>query len=441
MNIRIGLSASDLRTLDHYKLSISGTTLLLVGMVGDDPMERTPGNASFDLQPGHTISVTAKDNQLLISGLPDLEGRTARRLRIEPKSAPGLVCLPDLKREGVQDRPCYRGVLEVHARGNLVRAVLVSDLDSYVRGVLASEIPGTYHLEAIKAQAVAARTYGLRPRISHDLDHCNVCDSYLCCQYFSGTTGRIATNHTRAIEDTRAQILTWGGRPALALFSSCAGGHTEDYENCFSDPATGKFPPNPIAYLKGVAEGKLPTAFPSEQAMRQLWSLSKPATADAWSPHFRWKVTLSDRALEGHMHHVVDQLRTSAEYAPFIVAPPSEQFGHVEKFEILNRGVSGCAIALAIHTSRGKWVLTKELVIRNAFKNPDIKLARLKSARVFFEHRLGKLGLLSEVSIFGFGWGHGVGLQQTGAEGFARAGKTYREILSHYFPGTVIERT
>ena len=55
-------------------------------------------------------------------------------------------------------------------------------------GVLQSEIPATYHIEAIKAQAIVARTYALNSRIDHAPDHCNVCDSFLCCQYFSGTS-------------------------------------------------------------------------------------------------------------------------------------------------------------------------------------------------------------------------------------------------------------
>jgi len=436
MDIRVGLTASDLRTLNHRRLSISGTGPLLVTIEG----ETSVGRCTFELASGQAISVIARDSELLISGLPNAGGKTAKRLQVEAKSQSVLVCLPGLKREGLSGSPCYRGRLELFGRGQMVRVALVTDLDAYVCGVLASEIPASYKLEAIKAQAVAARTYGLRPRISHDADQVNVCDSYLCCQFFSGTAAGMAANHERAIAETRGQILTYGGRPALALFSSCAGGHTESYENCFSDPFTGRFPPEPIAYLKGVPEGKLPSAFPSEQGMRQLWNSAKPETADAWSPHFRWKVTLPDRALEGHMHHVVDELSKNPEFAPFIVAPRSAQFGHLEKFEILKRGVSGCAISLAIHTSRGKWVITKELAIRSAFKNPDVKLSRLKSARMFFEHRYDKLGLLTELTIFGLGWGHGVGLQQTGAEGFARAGKTYREILSHYFPDTAVEK-
>lgn len=443
MNLRVGLTGNNLRNLDHRLVRVKGTDALAVILV-DAAFDRTASAGSErpagELPAGRLLEVKAVDGMLVASGLPALAGRGALKIKLVPRSKEAMICLPELRRAGTGANPCYRGTLELAPVAGAVRVVLVSELDAYVRAVLGAEIPGSYRLEAIKAQAVAARSYGIRPRISHDRDGFNVCDSYLCCQYFAGTAGDIAPSHARAIEETAGEVLTYADRPALALFSSCAGGHTENYNNCFSDPQTGAFPPEPIPYLTGVPEGSLPAGFPSEKGLLALWNLSHPATADAWSPHFRWKVTLTERALEGHMHHVVDLLLADPQFAPFIEPPPSRRFGHIERFEVTRRGVSGCAIAMAIHTSHGRWVTKKELVIRSIFKNPDLGLDRLKSARVVFQHRRNKSGLLSELIIFGLGWGHGVGLQQTGAEGMAAAGKNYRQILNHYFPGTMIER-
>jgi stage II sporulation protein D len=443
MNLRVGLTGSDLKSLDHRVLRVRGTHGLSV-ILADGAVEGTASGRTekpvAQLPAGGLLEVKAVDGLLVASGLPALAGRRAARIKLTPGSGQALICLPGLNRSGTGANPCYRGTLELAPAAGAVRAVLITGLDAYVRAVLASEIPGSYRLEAIKAQAVAARSYGIRPRVSHDRDGFNVCDSYLCCQHFAGTTGDIAPNYAKAIEQTAGEVLTYADRPALALFSSCAGGHTENYENCFSDPQTGAFPPDPIPYLKGVPEGSLPAGFPSERALLALWNSSHPATADAWSPHFRWKVTISEGALEGHMHHVIDSLSADPEFAPFIEPPPSRRFGHIDRFEIVKRGVSGCAIAMVIHTSHGRWVVKKELVIRSVFKNPDVGLSRLKSARVVFEHRRKKSGLLSGLIVFGLGWGHGVGLQQTGAEGMAGAGKDYRQILAHYFPGTSIER-
>jgi len=435
MQIRVGITTNDLTGKTHTSALFSGLRPLTVE-VGNNSNDLR----RFPLRPGATLSVKALGSKLVLSGTPDGPRVVTGPIKVKPANPGSAICLPSLSRaQGTGSRaPSYRGEMEVSAVNGKLRLILISDLEDYLQGVLASEIPSSYQLEAIKAQAVAARTYALRPRISHEPENFQVCDSYLCCQYFVGITSGISHQHEKAIEETRNQVLVYQEKPILALFSSCAGGHTESYENCFSDPITGQFPAPALPYLKGVAEGKLPQEFPRETALRQLWNLEKPDTCDGWSPHFRWQVRLSDSALEGHMHHVVATMLADPEFEPFIKSPPSGQFGHIDRFEIPRRGVSGVAVEMIVQTSTGPWSIQKELVIRSAFKNPDLNLSRLKSARIFLDQRRNKLGLLSELTISGLGWGHGVGLQQTGAQGLALQGKAYREILGHYFAGATI---
>ena len=138
------------------------------------------------------------------------------------------------------------------------------------------------------------------------------------------------------------------------------------------------------------------------------------------------------------MHHVVDVLRRNREMAAFITPPASGTFGHINSFDITSRGIAGTAIELRIGTSAGVWTIRKELVIRSLFRNHEIGLTRLKSARFFLDIEKDRLGLIAKILIRGFGSGHGVGLQQTGAEGFARKGRSYRDILRHYFTNALI---
>jgi stage II sporulation protein D len=138
------------------------------------------------------------------------------------------------------------------------------------------------------------------------------------------------------------------------------------------------------------------------------------------------------------MHHVIAESLQDELLAPFIKGPDNGQFGQVKKYSISKRGRSGTAMYMQIETSRGNWTIAKELVIRSVFKNPEIKLTRLKSARLFFDHEYDHLGLLSKVTISGMGWGHGVGMQQTGAQGLAKQGKNYKQILAHYFQDCTI---
>ncbi|HMW93158.1 MAG TPA: hypothetical protein PKE54_24230, partial [Candidatus Obscuribacter sp.] len=129
------------------------------------------------------------------------------------------------------------------------------------------------------------------------------------------------------------------------------------------------------------------------------------------------------------------------ESAPYVVPPAGGgrgRFGHIKRFQVLKRGVSGVAIELAIETNLGQWRVQKELLIRKVFANPDAGIKRLNSARIFFQQKYDKLGLLAGLEVSGLGFGHGVGFQQQGAQGLALAGMNYKQILSHYFPGARI---
>jgi SpoIID/LytB domain protein len=436
MKIRIGLSANDLTTLNHSMLRLKSFGPLRV--------ETENGTAVFKsgLPADIELSVKALAGRLIIGGYAPAEANQLSAVIVKPAKSESPFSITSLMRDqaGGRKPPVYSGELKLAATGNRLTACLLVEPDSYLRGVLGSEMPASYHLEAVKAQAVTARTYGLRPRIDHSAQDFDVCDSYLCCQNFVGNVEQINARYTAAIEATHNQVLTYHDKPILALFSSCAGGHTENYENCFSDLKTRQFPSEPIPYLQGVAEGSVPYDLADQTGLKQFWHLVKPNTCDAWSPHFKWKVTISADALESHMHHVVAQMLEDKEQSSFIKPPASRKFGQIEHFKIVRRGVSGTAVALAIHTSSGVWVVEKELVIRSVFKNPEAKLGRLKSARVFFEHQSDSLGLLSSLTVFGMGWGHGVGLQQTGAQGLAQAGQLYSQILSHYFAGTSLQQ-
>ncbi|MBX9694876.1 MAG: SpoIID/LytB domain-containing protein [Cyanobacteria bacterium] len=446
MQVSVGLTTTDLSSLNHTSLTVTaGAPLHVFQFAGNrnlDEIVRSSGASSAPIltsQAGQHLEIKPADgDKLHVKTGAKASVVEASWLIIAP-TAPSSISIHSIKRSG--QHPVYRGRLAVWQSGGKLRFALICDLDEYLGGVLHSEIPASYHPEAIKAQAVAARTYGLNPRIDHRPDFTNVCDSFLCCQYFAGAISGMDSRHLSAIKKTAGEVLTFADRPALALFSSCAGGHTENYDNCFSDPKTAAFPPQPIPYLRGVPETAScpPSTVFDESALRKLYYNHTPHTVDAWSNHFRWSVTATANDLESFLHATAEKLHGDAATSPFVIPPPSGKFGHINSFRPVRRGVAGTIIELEVVTSHGTWKFLKELVIRDLFKMPSIKLARLKSARMFFETENEK-GLIKQLHIRGLGWGHGVGLQQTGSQGWAKAGRDYRFILGHYFPGTSIQK-
>jgi len=449
MLVAVGLTTTDLKSLDHNEVALSSAAALEVYPFTEAPANRATILSKAAARVDKCGARVAAGGKLTVkvkpSGLEAYDG--GKKLSLGQsgwlliKSARDISFL-SVKRAGAKGNvgAKYHGSIAVFEKNGQLRIALILDLDKYLRGVLQSEIPASYHIEAIKAQAVAARTYGLNPRISHDNDVVNVCDSYLCCQYFGGLTTVSSPVHEKAIHETLGQVLVFEDKPILALFSSNAGGHTENYENCFSDPETGEFPPPRRPYLVGVPETNAKVLFnlSDEQDLRRFYN-GAPHTVDSNTHHFKWKVHLTADDLESNIHATVKAMMKD-ERAPFVVAPSGGRFGHIENFSVDKRGVSGCAIEVSIKTSGGVWKVKKELVIRDLFKVSAKKLARLKSGRIFFDYERDAKGDIASVAISGLGWGHGVGLQQTGAQGWAKQGSNYRSILAHYFRGARIDK-
>src|ERR687898_840101 len=161
----------------------------------------------------------------------------------------------------------YRGDIEVRVDGSGVTAINELDMDSYLRGVVAGEMPSTWPLEALKVQAVAARTYALATRKA-----AGAFDQYpdTRSQVYRGVTGE-SVRSDAAVSDTADRILTYGGVPAVTYYFSTSGGHTENVEFSFVG------------------------------SLSKPWLVGVPDPYDTQSPYHRWQVSFSasrlDRAL------------------------------------------------------------------------------------------------------------------------------------------------
>jgi stage II sporulation protein D len=143
------------------------------------------------------------------------------------------------------DAAPFRGLLEVRAGAGALTVVNIVNLDDYLKGVVPNELsPEAYpQIEALKAQAVAARTYALAHLGEYATRGFDVCATAACQVYRGRSSEHPLTD--RAVEETRDLLATWQGRPINAYYTSTCGGHTEDAGNVFD----GDTPP----YLRGVA--------------------------------------------------------------------------------------------------------------------------------------------------------------------------------------------
>ncbi len=141
----------------------------------------------------------------------------------------------------------YRGSLQVRINGNRFNVINMVDIEEYLRGVVPAEMGGTLYpqIEALKAQAVAARTYVYYNMNQFKSLGFDICASQSCQVYKGMNVEQDRTD--RAVEATKGEILTYRGKPINALFTAFCGGQTEDVENVFEG--------GPVPYLKSVKCG------------------------------------------------------------------------------------------------------------------------------------------------------------------------------------------
>ncbi len=138
----------------------------------------------------------------------------------------------------------YRGILEIRGDGPSLTVINVLNMEDYLKGVVPNELsPNSFpHLEALKAQAVAARTYAMRNRGQFQARGYDLCATPACQVYRGRSTEHAMTD--RAVDETRGIVAQWNDLPINALYTSTCGGHTEDGVNVFEGSGE--------PYLKGV---------------------------------------------------------------------------------------------------------------------------------------------------------------------------------------------
>jgi len=274
----------------------------------------------------------------------------------------------------------YRGELRILARESGLTVVNRLGLEEYLLGVVPVEMPHSWPLEALKAQAVVARTYAIRYLGRFESAGYDLCPDQRC-QVYAGLAAE-AERSSRAVNLTQGLIVLWGDHPASTFYHSDSGGHTAS-----SAEVWGGVRP----YLPGIAD-----------------------PYGAASPRRSW--TFSLRA--GVLAQYLEAMGRS------VGVPKAISFGAYS--------ASGRAGLMAITGSAGRLELAG-FEFRTLLQRMGVFSTRVRLEATRTEPE--KTFILS-----GSGWGHGVGLSQWGAREMAERGRTFDQILAHYFPGTTLGR-
>lgn len=366
------------------------------------------GEKSYEFVAGETLNVTM-DSSLFQNG----------RVIFEPEDQEKGIRVVSMNRS--YGNPVYSGRLEISREdGGLV---LVNELylEDYLKHVVPSEMPVSYEKEALKAQAVCARTYAYRQIQGNSYKEygAHVDDSTRFQVYNNLETSQASD---AAVTETYGKILMYQNSPAEAFYFSTSCGHTTDGTIWGASLSS-------VPYLKGVTVR--PGGGQLDLTDEDTFSSFIKSAASGYESEYamyRWTTTCTSSQLEQKISGI----------------------GSITNLEVTRRSTGGIAVELQVTGTEGVKTVSTESQIRSILGNPELVIKKqdgqtltgwssLPSAFLTVEKKKTDENGMVTFAIYGGGYGHGVGMSQNGAQAMAKKGKTYEQILQFFFTGIEIQ--
>lgn len=299
-------------------------------------------------------------------------------------------------------------------------------IETYLRGVVPHEIGPSAPVAAIQAQTILARTYALRNLRRFAIDNYQLCADTQC-QVYRGLEGTVGVAD-QAIRATRGQVLVYRNELVDALYSSTTGGITAAFSDVWNGPDRPYLKPvvDSVYGIWDLARQPLNT----DPSLKAFIGLDQGFNEAGWKL-FRWRYDSSLSEIAADLRQFLRKKQD-----------PLADLQQVISVTVLDRAVSGRVQVLEIETDRGKVRLEKDEIVR-ALSAPRSLLFYLEP---IYQDRPIPPDLssaapptLTGYRFIGGGWGHGVGLSQTGAYRLANLGWSYPRILQFYYPGTTLQ--
>ncbi len=324
---------------------------------------------------GDSVTIGGRDQDLTVTLGPTAPDARPVRPKESGSGLPNAGPLDGSRAPSPGTTLVVGGTLKLSDRGRGLTVVNELDLEEYIKGVLPAEMNSGWHPEALRAQAVAARTYAVYQRLAVAGREYDLVASTQD-QVYRGRQG-LDARVQEAVESTRGLILTHQNAPVLAAFSSTAAGPTEDALNVWDKD---------LPYLKGV-----------------------DCPFDTNSPYYQWRAAFKIEDLENGLRRFGMSVGTIATLTTYAYSSA----GRVTRVRILH--------------SQGELVLRGE------------DLRRVVGYTVIPSTQFEVVTVGRDVVLSGRGAGHAVGLCQWGAKELAELGYPFSTILRYYFPGTELK--
>ena len=315
-----------------------------------------------------------------------LTKKDAKFVETSSKSNTEIIENTDSTQENIKSTYNYKNYGTIKLLHKKTGEVEQVNIDDYLCNVVSAEMPADYEIEALKAQAVVARTYTIYKINNKKHENADICDDSTCCQAWVDKETRFSRweeskresnweKIQKCVQETQGQIITYQNQPINAFFHANSGGKTELPVNVWG--GTG------LPYLQVVETA-------GEEGYKQYES----------------EVELTQDEL-------IEKLKTK--YSDISI-----DFSNQEDLKILEYTDSGRVKTVKFGNHEISGVETRTLL---GLKSTNFEISK-ENDKIKFTVK---------------GYGHGVGMSQTGADAMAKQGKNYKEIINHFYSGVEIK--
>lgn len=440
LSIRVAIKTSDFSSFYHKDVVLSGTKGLSVTLNGEKK----------EYGPNEKVTLSPSDAFKAIAYVEPVED--------------GRISLESISRSG--SIPVYRGNMEVSPYENGLVIINELPLEEYLYSVVPSEMPNSYGLEALKVQAVTARSYAYNQFYANHFHEygANVCDSVISQVYNNVAETPLSI---QAVKETEGQVLKYQNAVISANFFSTSSGITANNGEVWMNSVTKEFPSDTTPYLASVkqyTQGDYGDLSKEENAAKFFKSTDVKAH-DSFSDWFRWKVTMTREEIEASINANLSQIYADKPKLVKTLQPdgsyksrPVETIGKLLNIEVTERGQSGNIMTMKFTGDKNTILVSTEYNIRSLIRpkqyiegeksiiierhnNTQIADYSLMPSAFFTMERMTlEDGTIKYVNFYGGGNGHGVGMSQTGVKGMVDEGYAFNDILSHFYNGTTVEK-
>lgn len=386
--IRVLLTNDAMNSIYHNTIQISGTGELVVSQNGSEKHYAKGKKVTFAAKGRHQIKNT-----------------------IEISCPKGRIRVDSITRSG--KNPVYRGTMKLVKKKQGLLLVNTLTLREYLYGVVPSEMPASYPMEALKAQAVCARSFAWRQMRSNsykaygaDVDDTTSFQVY----HMSGEDARTR----KAVRKTAGKMVYSGKKVITTYYYSTSWGYSASEQEAWGGNAGENYPVRFQRQGKDSGQDLL-----QESRFYDFITKDSTETYDSGYDWYRWQVKLPAETLGAKLG-----------------------IGRAKKIRVLKRGKSGLIRSIRVSGTKGRVTLEGQEKIRQQLYPAGTEILKKKSGEKVVLSMLPSAAFTVldgtedgkvVFTLIGGGLGHGVGMSQNGAGEMARQGKSYQEILQHYY--------